>query len=69
MKCPTCAHPVERVAPGWFYCGRCGEGHEHPAAVLLGSLGGKAGRGKAKARTPAQCRKAALKRWSKRPTL
>ena len=32
----------------------------------IGSLGGKAGRGKSKARTSAQARKAALARWGKR---
>ncbi len=41
---------------------------KNPAAVLLGSLGGKAGTGKAKARTSKQARLAALKRWSNRPT-
>ena len=35
------------------------------AAKLLGSKGGKAGRGKSKARSSAQMRKAALKRWGK----
>ena len=37
----------------------------NPAAVALGALGGKAGRGKAKARTPEQARKAAIARWAK----
>lgn len=32
----------------------------------IGSKGGKAGKGKAKARTKAQARKAALKRWRKK---
>lgn len=32
----------------------------------LGAKGGKAGRGKAKARSKAQARKAALKRWRKK---
>ena len=32
----------------------------------IGSRGGKAGTGKAKARTKAQARKAALARWAKR---
>jgi hypothetical protein len=32
----------------------------------IGSLGGKAGRGKSKARTSAQARKAALARWAKK---
>jgi hypothetical protein len=36
------------------------------AARLLGSKGGKAGTGKAKARPSEQMRKAALKRWEKR---
>lgn len=36
------------------------------AAKLLGSLGGKAGRGKAKARTTEQARKAALAMWAKK---
>ena len=35
------------------------------AAVMLGRLGGKAGRGAAKARTPEQARAASLVRWSK----
>lgn len=39
---------------------------KNPAAVALGSLGGKAGRGKAKARTPEQARAAALARWKKK---
>lgn len=34
-------------------------------APLLGSKGGKAGTGKAKARDPEKMRKAALKRWKK----
>ena len=40
---------------------------KNPAAVALGRLGGKAGKGKAKARTTEQCRAAALARWAKRP--
>ncbi len=36
------------------------------AAVLLGSLGGKAGTGKAKARTTEQARRAALIGWEAR---
>ena len=32
----------------------------------IGSAGGKAGRGKSKARTSAQARKAALARWAKK---
>ena len=32
----------------------------------IGSLGGKAGRGKSKARSSAQARKAALARWAKK---
>lgn len=39
---------------------------KNPAAVSLGRLGGKAGTGKAKARTSKQARKAALARWAKR---
>lgn len=35
------------------------------AAVTLGRLGGKAGRGAAKARTAAQARAASLVRWAK----
>ena len=38
---------------------------KNPAAVKLGRLGGKAGTGKAKARTSAQASKAALARWAK----
>ena len=33
--------------------------------AAIGARGGKAGRGKAKARTSEQCRAAALKRWAK----
>ena len=36
---------------------------ENKHAVALGRKGGKAGTGKAKARTSAQARKAALTRW------
>lgn len=36
------------------------------AAAALGSKGGKAGTGKAKARTPEQARAAAQSRWDKR---
>jgi len=36
------------------------------AAATLGRLGGKAGTGKAKARTTEQARAAALKMWEKR---
>jgi hypothetical protein len=36
---------------------------KNPAAVSLGRLGGKAGTGKAKARTTEQARAAAKKRW------
>ena len=32
----------------------------------IGSLGGKSGRGKSKARTSAQARKASLARWAKK---
>lgn len=38
---------------------------KNPAAVALGRLGGKAGNGKAKARTSEQARKAVLARWKK----
>ena len=38
---------------------------KNQAAVELGRLGGKAGRGKAKARTSEQARAAALVRWGK----
>lgn len=40
---------------------------KNPAAVLLGRLGGKAGRGSSKARkvSTEQARKAAMARWSK----
>ena len=34
------------------------------AAAILGRIGGAAGRGAKKARTPEQCRKAAQKRWA-----
>ena len=37
---------------------------KNPAAQALGSLGGKAGTGKAKARTSEQARTAANKRWA-----
>jgi hypothetical protein len=36
---------------------------KNPAAVELGRLGGKAGRGKAKARTSEQARRAVMVRW------
>ncbi len=36
------------------------------SAVALGRLGGKAGKGKSKARTSEQARKAAEKRWRNR---
>jgi hypothetical protein len=39
---------------------------KNPAAVALGRLGGKAGSGKAKARTREQARKAVNARWMKR---
>jgi len=38
---------------------------KNPAAVALGRLGGRAGKGKAKARTTEQARAAAMKRWEK----
>jgi hypothetical protein len=38
---------------------------KNQAAVELGRLGGKAGRGKSKARTTEQARAAAVARWSK----
>ena len=37
---------------------------KNPAAVALGRLGGKAGRGAVKARSKEQARAAALKRWA-----
>ena len=42
-----------------------GDTMKNQAAVELGRLGGKAGRGKCKARTPEQARAAALVRWRK----
>jgi len=42
---------------------------KNPAAVALGRLGGKAGRGRAKARTSEQARAAAQARWAKRKSL
>ena len=39
---------------------------KNPAAVALGKLGGKAGTGKAKARTSEQARAAVRVRWAKR---
>jgi hypothetical protein len=39
---------------------------KNQAAVTLGRLGGKAGKGKAKARTTEQARAAALTRWEKK---
>jgi len=39
---------------------------KNPAAVALGRLGGKAGTGKAKARSPEHARAAALAMWAKR---
>lgn len=38
---------------------------KNPAAVALGRLGGKAGTGKAKARTSEQARAAVMVRWAK----
>jgi len=38
---------------------------KNPAAVTLGRLGGKAGTGKAKARTSEQARAAVAARWAK----
>ena len=38
---------------------------KNPAAVALGRLGGKAGTGKAKARTSEQARRAVMVRWGK----
>lgn len=38
---------------------------KNPAAVALGRLGGLAGKGKVKARTTEQARKAARARWDK----
>ena len=40
---------------------------KNKAAQSLGRLGGKAGTGASKARTPEQARAAALARWAKRP--
>jgi hypothetical protein len=37
--------------------------NKNPAAVALGALGGRAGRGASKARTTEQARAAAQKRW------
>ena len=45
-------------------CPHCGK--RINAAKLLGSAGGKAGSGKAKARSPEQARAAALKSWEVR---
>jgi hypothetical protein len=42
-----------------------GDTMKNQAAVELGRLGGKAGHGKCKARTPEQARAAALVRWEK----
>lgn len=38
---------------------------KNPAAVALGKLGGKAGKGKAKARSSAQARTAVMIRWAR----
>lgn len=38
---------------------------KNPHAVALGRLGGRSGKGEAKARTSKQARKAALARWAK----
>jgi len=38
---------------------------KNPHAVALGRLGGKAGTGKAKARTSEQARRAIMTRWSR----
>jgi hypothetical protein len=38
---------------------------KNPHAVALGRKGGKTGKGKSKARTTEQARKAALVRWEK----
>jgi hypothetical protein len=38
---------------------------KNPHAIALGRLGGAAGKGASKARTPEQCRKAAAARWAK----
>lgn len=30
-RCPKCDRvPIDNPAPGWFYCGRCGEAFERP---------------------------------------
>jgi hypothetical protein len=42
---------------------------KNPHAIALGKLGGKAGRGAAKARSPEQARKAALARWATHPKI
>jgi hypothetical protein len=39
---------------------------KNPSAVALGRLGGRAGTGKAKARTTEQARAAAKARWAKK---
>ena len=41
------------------------EKRKNPAAVALGRLGGKAGTGKAKARTREQARAAIMVRWNR----
>jgi hypothetical protein len=39
---------------------------KNPHAVAMGRLGGKAGKGKAKARTSEQARMAIMARWGKK---
>ncbi len=41
---------------------------KNPAAVALGRLGGKAGKGAAKARSSEQARAAVMARWAKAKT-
>ncbi len=69
-RCVGCGKPASKSTDdGATLCLECFKAvpyRKNPAAVLLGSLGGKAGTGKAKARTKAQCRAAALKRWRKK---
>ena len=42
---------------------------KNPHAIALGRLGGKAGRGPAKARDPEKMRRAAKARWEKAKTI
>lgn len=37
-RCPTCNRvPVDNPAPGWFYCGRCGESYQRKAKSTMKS--------------------------------